>query len=115
MTEQKKLSKWLQERKEINIPSGNLISTEEAIKDNIVKYKEIIFGVDSSICTKCLDELLKQQVIDRKLYDQRLMDAAVRNLAWKHLQKNMEVDGDMLIDKKTCDPEVHYDCYKNKF
>lgn len=43
------------------------------------------------------------------------MDAAVRNLAWKHLQKNMEVDGDMLIDKKTCDPEVHYDCYKNKF
>lgn len=43
------------------------------------------------------------------------MDAAVRNLAWKHLQKKMEVDGDMLIDKKTCDPEVHYDCYKNKF
>ena len=67
MTEQKKLPKWLQERKEINIPSGNLISTEEAIKDNIVKYKEIIFGakgnmikyeeiifgLDSPICIKC--------------------------------------------------------------
>ena len=49
MTEQKKLSKWLQERKEINIPSGNLISTEEAIKDNIVKYKEIIFGARDTI------------------------------------------------------------------
>ena len=49
MTEQKKLSKWLQERKEINIPNGNLISTEEAIKDNIVKYKEIIFGARDTV------------------------------------------------------------------
>ena len=52
MNEQKKLSKRLQERKEINIPSGNLISKEElekAIKDNIVKYKEIIFGARDTI------------------------------------------------------------------
>ena len=37
---------------------------EKAIKDTIIKYKEIIFGVDSPISIKCLDELRKQQVIN---------------------------------------------------
>ena len=41
------------------------------------------------------------------------MDNAVRKLAWKYLQENMVVDGDMLIDKRTgevLDPEVDYTC-----
>ena len=30
---------------------------EEAIKDTMTRYKEIIFGSDSAICMACLDEL----------------------------------------------------------
>ena len=36
------------------------------------------------------------------------MDDAVRELAWEHLQENMVVDSDILIDKKT--NEVNYTC-----
>ena len=36
------------------------------------------------------------------------MDDTVRELAWEHLQENMVVDSDMLIDKKTS--EVNYTC-----
>ena len=41
------------------------------------------------------------------------MNNAVRKLAWKYLQENMVVDGDMLIDKRTgevLDPKVDYTC-----
>ena len=37
---------------------------EDAIKDTINEYKEIIFGSDISTCTTCLNELRKQQGID---------------------------------------------------
>ena len=57
---------------------------EKAIKDTIAKYKEIVFGADSPTCMACLDELQKQQVIDKKVYDQNLMDDTVRKLAWDH-------------------------------
>ena len=54
--------------KELNIPRRNCVKTkqelEKAIQDIIIKYKVIIFGVDSSLCIKCLDKLRKQQVID---------------------------------------------------
>ena len=54
---------------------------EEAIKDTIVMYKEIIFGSDTPACMACLDELQKQQVIDQKIYDQKLMEDTMRELA----------------------------------
>ena len=54
---------------------------EEAIKDTITGYKEIIFGSDIPACMTCLDELRKQQVIDQKIYDQKLMDDTVRKLS----------------------------------
>ena len=54
---------------------------EEAIKDTIVMYKEIIFGSDAPACMACLDELQKQQVIDQKIYDQKLMEDTMRELA----------------------------------
>ena len=41
---------------------------------HIIKYKEIIFGADSPICIKCLDEPRKQHVIDKKMYDQKLIN-----------------------------------------
>ena len=37
---------------------------EEAIKDTINAYKEIIFASDISTCRTCLDKLRKQQAID---------------------------------------------------
>ena len=42
---------------------------EEAIKDTIKVYKEIIFGLDTTVCMACLNELRKQQVIDQNVYD----------------------------------------------
>ena len=38
---------------------------EKAIKGTIARYKESIFGADSPICIKFLDELRKQQVIGK--------------------------------------------------
>ena len=91
--------------KKLNIPRRNCMKTkkelEEAIKDTIPKYKEIIFGLDTPVFTVCLDELRKQQTIDQKVYDQRLMEDTVRKLAWEGLQKNIVMDSDMMIDKRT--------------
>ena len=91
---------------------------EKAIKDTIIKYKDVIFGADSPICIKCLDELRKQQVISEKVYDQKLMDDAIRKLAWDELQKNIVIDGDMMIDRRTGEvlgSEVDYTRWKDRF
>ena len=108
--------------KKLNIPRRNCMKTkkelEEAIKDTITKYKEIIFGPDTPACMACLDELRKQQAIDKKVYDQRLMDDTVRKLAWEGLQKNIVMDGDTMIDKRTGEvlgSEVDSIYWKNKF
>ena len=50
---------------------------------------------------KCLDELRKQQVINKKVHDQKLMDDTVRKLVWNGVQKNIAMDGDTLIDRRT--------------
>ena len=77
--------------KKLNIPRRNCMKAkeelEEAIKDTIKKHKDIIFGVDSPACMACLDEHRKQQVIDQKGYDQKLMDDTLRKLACDGLQK----------------------------
>ena len=65
-----------------------------------------------------LDELRKQQVIDQKVYDQRLMEDTVRKLACEELQKNIVVHGDTMIDKRTgevLDPEIDFTYWKDKF
>ena len=82
---------------------------EEAIKGTITGYKEIIFGLGTPASMACLHELRKQQVIDEKVYDQKLMNETVKKLARDGLQKNMVLDGDMMIDGRTgevLDPEV---------
>ena len=66
----------------------------------------------------CSDEHRKQQVIDKKVYDQKLMDDTLRRLAWDKLQKNIVMDGDIIIDRRTGEvlgPEVDSTCSKNKF
>ena len=77
--------------KKLNVPRRNCMKTkeelEEAIKDTIKGYKEIIFGSDTPTCMTCLDELQKQQIIGQHVYDQRLMDDTLRKLAWEELQK----------------------------
>ena len=82
---------------------------EEAIKDHITKYREIISGSDTPSYMVCLDEPRKQQIIGQKIFDQKLMEDTMRKLAWERLQKNIVMDGDMMIDKRTgdmLDPEV---------
>ena len=108
--------------KKLNVPLRNCMKTreelKEAIKDTIRRYKEIIFGSDIPACMKCLVELRKQQVIDQKGYDQRLMEDTVRKLAWEGLQKNIVMNGDTMLDKRTgevLNPEVDSTYWKDKF
>ena len=105
--------------KKLNILRRNCMKTreelKEAIKDTIRRYKEIIFSSDNPTCMVCLDELRKQQVIDQKIYDQKPMEHTIRKLAWESLQKNIVMDGDTMIDKRTgevLDPEAGW---KDKF
>ena len=66
----------------------------------------------------CLGELRKQQVIDQKIYDQKLMEDTMRKLAWEGLQKNIVMDGDTMIDNRTgevLNPEVDSTYWKDKF
>ena len=55
----------------------------------------------SPICIKCLDERWKQQVISEKVYDQKLMGDAISKLIWDELEKNIVIDGDMMIGRRT--------------
>ena len=46
------------------------------------------------------------------------MNDALRKLAWEELQKNIVMDGDTLIDRRTgeeFDLEVDSTCWQNKF
>ena len=91
---------------------------EEAFKDTIAMYKEIIFGSDTPACMMCLEEHRKQQIIDQKIYDQKLMEDTMRKLAWEGLQKNIVMNGDTMVDKRTgevLDPEVDSTYWKDKF
>ena len=66
----------------------------------------------------CLNELRKQQIIHQHVNDQKLMDDTIRKLAWEGLQKNIVMDGDTMIDKRTgelLDPEVDSTYWKEKF
>ena len=83
----------LEKAKEFKIPRRNCMKTkqklEKPIKDTVIKYKEIIFGANSPICMKCLGER-KEQIIDKRVYDQKMIDYTVRKLAWDGLQKSSE-------------------------
>ena len=91
---------------------------EQTIKDTIKGYKEIIFGLDTTVSMACLNELRKQQIIDQHAYDKKLMDDTIRKLAWEGLQKNIMMDGDTMTDKSTgvvLDPEADSTYWKDKF
>ena len=91
---------------------------EEAIKDTITRYKDIVFGSDTPSCMACLEEVQRQQVIDQHVYDQKLMEDTMRKFAWERLQKIIVMDGDTMIDKRTGEvfnPEVDSTYWKGKF
>ena len=71
--------------KKLNILRRNCMKTkeelEEAIKDTITRYKEIVLSSDTPACMACLDERRRQQTIDQKIYDQRLMEDTMKKLA----------------------------------
>ena len=90
---------------------------EEAIKDTIKVYKEIIFGSSTPFCMACLNELRRQQNIDQHVYDQKSMKDTIRKFAQDGLQKNIVMDGDTMIDKRTGEvlsPEVDSTFWKDK-
>ena len=107
--------------KKLNISRQNCMKTkeelEEAIKDTIAKSRRFFLPqILTPVCMESLDELQKQQAIDKKVYDQKLMDDTVRKLVWEGLRKNIVMDGDMMIDRGTGEvlgPEV--DSTKDKF
>ena len=91
---------------------------EEAIRNTITEYKEIIFGEDTVTCMAGLDKLRRQKVIDEKVFDQKLMDDTVRKPAWEGFQKYIVMNGDTKTDKRRGEvlgPEVDSTYWKNKF
>ena len=62
--------------RKLNTPRQNCMKTkeqlEDAIKDTITRYKEIIFNSDTPTCMACLDEPRKQQAIDQYVHNQKL-------------------------------------------
>ena len=86
---------------------------QKAIKDTLIKYKEIIFCADTPICTEHLNELRRLQVFDQIVYRKKLSQDTVRKLTWE----NIAVNGEMMINKITHDvlgPKFDYNCYKEK-
>ena len=76
------------------------------------------FLVQISPSVLCLDELRKQQVINKKVYYQKLMDDTLIKLAWDRLQNSMVMDGDTMINRRTGEvlgPEVDSMNWNNKF
>ena len=73
------------------MPRRNCVKTteelEEAIKETIKGYKEIIFDSDTPACISYLKELRNQQIIDQHVYYQKLMADMIRKLAWDVLKK----------------------------
>ena len=61
----------LEKAEKLNIPRRNCTKAKQelgkAIKDTIIKSKEMIFVLNSPVCIKCLDELWRQQVINKKV------------------------------------------------
>ena len=108
--------------KKLNIPRRNCMKTKEepekAIKDTIKIYKELIFGSDTPACMACLEELRRQQVIDQQVYDQKLMEDTMKKFVWEGLKKNIVMDDDTMIDKRTgevLNPEADSKYWKYTF
>ena len=87
----------LEKAKELNLPRRNCMETKEelekAIKDNITKYKENIFGPDTPVCMTCLHELESSKSSIKKLWS-KVDGWCVKEIHLDELHKNIVMDGD---------------------
>ena len=94
------MNKLLEEAKALNIPRRNLMKKDEleqAIKDTILRYKELIYGSDV-ICKSCLGEIYKQGKIDEKMHLKKLLEQGIRDLCCQYcLHTKTIIDGEMLV------------------
>lgn len=90
-----------QENKFITGSKGVTPSKLHANKKARARESNRSFGNYTSICTECLNKLRKQQIIDERLHNQKLMENTVKKLPWDSLRKNEVVDGGLMIGKKT--------------
>ena len=82
------MTSLLEFAKKLNIPRRNCMKIKKELEETIIKIcNEIIFGSYTPACMACLEELRKQQIIDQKIYDQRLMEDTMRKPAWGNFKK----------------------------
>ena len=70
------------------------------------------------MCTECLNEFRKREVIDEIVNNRIFMENTERKMAFHNLLKNTLINMDMMIDKRintVLGPEADYTCYKEKF
>ena len=105
----------MKKAKNLNIPGRCKMSStelEQAIEKTIKIYKDIIF-YSGIVCRGCLDELRKQEKIDKYAYNRMLMKDALRELSLNFICKE-----DVLLDKKTGEvirPIIENSYYSVKF
>ena len=90
-----------EEAKALNIPGPSSMKTDQlqqAIKDTIDRYKEIIFGSDV-ICIGCLNELKKQRKIDEYTHRKKLLKQTMRDLSCQYhcFHTRTSIDGEMTV------------------
>ena len=74
---------------------------EKIIAERHYENMNITFKDATVLCKKCSNKLRKQQIIDKRVHNQRLMENTVRTPARDSLRKNIIVDDGIVIDKKT--------------
>lgn len=100
----KALPKLLEEAKDLNIPQGNCIEAKQEFEEVIVKtqfkYKDTFFENDAPIYTEYLNELKRQQIIDKRMHNQADGEYS-RKVYWDSIYKNKVIDDGMLTKIST--------------
>ncbi|MCE2507409.1 MAG: hypothetical protein J4F36_13285, partial [Nitrosopumilaceae archaeon] len=68
---------------------------ENAIESTILKYKEVIYASDL-VCKECLNTQFKQDKINAKIYNQKLLEDFIREEQYKNI---IETENGVRIDK----------------
>ena len=106
--------------KKLNIPHRNCMKIKEELEEDIKGTITMRFFL---VCTpppvwRAWRNFESSRSLIKNIYDQKLMEDAIRKLTWEGLQKNIVMDGDTMIDKRTdevLDLEVDSTYWKNKF
>ena len=100
--------------KKLNIHRRSYMKT----KDIITMYKEIIFGSDTPSAWHAWMNFESSKSLTKNIYDLKVMEDTMRSLPWEGLQRNIVIDDDTMIDKRTSevvDLEVDSTYWKDKF